>query len=67
MKKNIGKTDSVIRIIIAVTILFFIDGLGFYMQILLAIIAAALIFTAFNGVCLLYKPFGFSTRNKKEL
>lgn len=67
MKKNIGKTDSIIRIILAVIILYFIGNLEGTMQIIVAVIAAALVFTALNGLCLFYKPFGCSTRKKDEV
>lgn len=66
MGKNVGRTDSIIRIILAVVILYFIDGLSGNIQILLAIVAAALVFTALNGYCILYRIFGFTTRKKKE-
>lgn len=67
MKKNIGRTDSIIRIIVAVVLFFFMDEQSNSIQILMAVVAGALLFTAFNGFCLLYKPFGISTRKNKEI
>lgn len=66
MKKNVGRTDSIVRIIAAVILLYFMDGQSQGIQIAFAIIAAALIFTALNGFCVLYRPFGFSTRKKEN-
>lgn len=67
MKKNVGRADSIIRIILAVVILYFMDKLNGTVQIVMVIVAAALVFTALNGLCLFYKPFGFSTRKKEEV
>jgi hypothetical protein len=67
MKKNIGRTDSIIRIIFAVVLFFFMDEQSNSVQILMAVVAGALLFTAFSGFCLLYKPFGISTRKNKEI
>lgn len=66
MKKNLGRTDRAIRIIIAVGILYFMDQVSGNVQIILGVTAAALLFTALNGFCLLYRPFGLDTRRKKE-
>lgn len=67
MEKNVGRTDSIIRITLAVIILYFIDNQSNSVQIIMVVIAAVLFFTAFNGLCLLYKPFGFSTKKKKDI
>lgn len=64
--KNVGRTDSIIRIILAVILIYFIDGQSHGVQIALSVIAMALVFTALNGFCLLYKLFSFSTRKKSN-
>lgn len=67
MKKNVGRTDGLIRIIMAVFIIYFIDNRSSSVQIIMAVVAATLIFTAFSGICMLYKAFGFNTKEKKDL
>jgi hypothetical protein len=67
MKKNIGKIDSAIRIVLAIILLYFMEDQSQDIQLLFAVVAAALIFTALNGFCLLYKPFGLSTRKSKDV
>ena len=66
MKKNIGKTDMTVRLVVAalLVILYFFDvkmlGLIF---VILAIILAV---TALTGVCPLYYIFRTDTLEKKE-
>jgi hypothetical protein len=67
MKKNVGLIDSIIRIVLANIILYFLYNQSNTVQIIMAVIAAALIFTALNGLCLLYIPFGCSTKKKKDI
>jgi hypothetical protein len=68
MKKNIGKTDSVIRLIF-ITILI-ISYFAFNLKDLLGLIVLGIAFllclTVITGVCPLYYPFGFSSREKQE-
>lgn len=64
MKKNIGATDKMVRIIagvILVLILLFVQT-GFRWVGLLGIVLLA---TAFIGTCPLYLPFGISTKEHK--
>lgn len=64
MKKNIGATDKMVRIVagvILVLILLFVQT-GFRWVGLLGIVLLA---TAFIGTCPLYLPFGISTREHK--
>ena len=65
MKKNIGTTDSLIRIAIAALIFYFIDSWDSRLQLFAGIFAAALVFTALNRVSLLYFPFKISTKKNK--
>jgi hypothetical protein len=63
MKKNIGATDKMVRIIagiILILILVFVQT-GFRWVGLLGIV---LLGTAFLGTCPLYLPFGINTNKK---
>ena len=64
MKKNIGATDKMVRIVagvILVLVLLFVQT-GFRWVGLLGIVLLA---TAFIGTCPLYLPFGISTKEHK--
>ena len=67
MKKNVGNTDKLIRLIIAV-ILFFLVYTGRlvgnleYIALLVAIIAAI---TSLLNYCPLYQVFGINTNKKR--
>jgi len=67
MKSNMGKTDRIIRIIIAVVIavLYFTHQISGIAAIILGIIAAIFILTGIIGFCPLYAPFKISTRKKE--
>ena len=62
-----GKTDRIIRIIIAVVIavLYFTHQISGIAAIILGIIAAIFILTGIIGFCPLYAPFKISTRKKE--
>jgi hypothetical protein len=62
MEKNIGKTDKAIRFLLALVVAY----LGYLYTPWLYIVAAILLITSFTGFCLLYKPFGISTVEKKK-
>jgi len=70
MKQNMGDLDRTIRmvagslILLLAMILPVIPGIGGIVVIdtVLLILAAILIITALFGVCLLYLPFGISTK-----
>lgn len=66
IKKNVGSIDRTIRIILAVILFYFMDGLDRTTQLVMGILAVILIFTALNGFCLLYLPFKFSTIKKAK-
>ena len=68
MKKNVGITDRIIRLVIAVVIaiLFFTKVLTGTLGIVLLIIAGILLITGLMGSCLLYLPFGLNTAGKKK-
>ena len=63
MKKNMGKTDRVLRILAAavVAILFFTKVITGVIGIILLVVAAVFVLTSFIGVCPLYYPFGISS------
>ncbi len=66
MKKNIGSTDKVVRILVAIIIagLYFANLISGTVAIVLLILAGVFILTSFMSFCPLYYPFGISTRKK---
>ncbi len=61
MKKNIGTTDKILRIIIGVLIIV----IGLIKQSWWGLIGILPIATALIGSCPLYLPFGISTCSRK--
>lgn len=68
MKKNMGTTDKVIRLLlaIAVAVLYFSNIISGTVAIVLGILAIVFLLTAFIGFCPLYLPFGINTIKKKK-
>jgi len=68
MKKNMGLTDSLIRIIIAVIIagLYFAKIISGTAAIILLIIAGVFILTSLARFCPLYTVFRISTKKKDK-
>ena len=68
MKKNIGLTDKIIRIAVAifVGILYFMNIISGTLALVLGIFAIIMLITSFVNFCPLYLPFGISTRKKLE-
>jgi hypothetical protein len=66
MKKNMGSTDKIIRISIAViiSVLYFTNTISGTLALILGAFAIIFIITSFISVCPLYIPFGLSTRKK---
>lgn len=66
MKKNMGSTDKIIRIAIAViiAILYFTNTISGTLAIVLGAFALIFIITSFVSFCPLYALFGISTRKK---
>lgn len=64
MKLNMGKSDRIIRIIIAIiiAILYFKGQISGVAAIILGIIAVIFVLTGIIGFCQLYVPFKFSTK-----
>ena len=67
MKKNMGSTDKIIRILFAivVAVLFYTETVQGTLAIVLGILATIMVATSFISFCPLYVPFGISTCKKK--
>jgi uncharacterized membrane protein required for colicin V production len=67
MKKNMGSTDKIIRIIVAifVAVLYFTGIINGTLALILGAFAAIMLLTSFVSFCPLYLPFGISTRKKE--
>lgn len=68
MKKNMGSTDRLIRILVAVIIavLYFTNQISGTAAIILEVFAIVFVATSFISFCPLYLPFGISTRKKQS-
>jgi len=62
MKKNVGKTDRIIRIILGVVI----GSLGIIFGSWWGLIGLIPLLTGILGTCSLYIPFGIDTRKLKK-
>ena len=68
MKKNMGNTDNVIRVLIAlgIALLYYFEIIqGTFAYVLMAL-AIIFLITSFISFCPLYKPFGISTCKTKS-
>ncbi len=67
MKKNMGTTDKIIRILVAAVILalYFTGQINGTLAIIGLILSGIFILTGFISFCPLYLPFGISTRKKE--
>ncbi len=68
MKKNMGNTDRIVRVIVAVIVaaLYFTNVITGMLGIILLVLAVVFLATSFIRVCPLYMPFGLSTCETKE-
>jgi hypothetical protein len=68
MKTNMGTTDKIIRILIAivVAVLYFTNVISGTLGIVLLVIAGVLVFTSLIGFCPLYALFGISSCPKDK-
>jgi len=68
MKKNMGSTDKIIRVIIAaiVAVLYFIGTISGTLGIVLLVLAGIFVLTSLVSFCPLYAPFGIKTCPLKE-
>lgn len=67
MKKNMGITDKLIRIILAVVvaILYYNNIINGTVALVLEALAVIFVLTSFISFCPLYVPFGINTCAKK--
>lgn len=67
MKKNMGTTDKIIRILVAVAIivLYVTHQINGTLAIIGLILSGIFIVTSFISFCPLYLPFSISTRKKE--
>ncbi len=66
MSKNVGKTDKIIRVVLAIILIGVAASLSFNMVgIILGIVALVLVGTAATGTCLAYVPLKISTCEKE--
>ena len=63
MKKNMGGSDRVIRVLIAVlvAVLYFTNIITGWLGIILLILAGIFVLTSVVSFCPIYAPFGIST------
>ncbi len=63
MSKNVGRTDSIIRLVLAVAAVLgaLAAGVGSALGIVLLVVAAIMVATAFTGFCPLYRLVGMNT------
>lgn len=68
MKKNMGKIDRLIRVIIAILIVigYFLEAIDGTFALILLAFSAIFIFTSAISFCPLYAPFGLKTCKKEE-
>jgi hypothetical protein len=66
MKKNMGSTDKIIRILIAlvVGVLYYTETISGTTAIVLGAFAIIFLITSFISFCPLYLPFGINTSKK---
>jgi len=66
MKQNIGGTDRIVRIVLAVllTVGAWMAGFGSIGGIILLVLAVVMLVTSAVGFCPLYAPFGFTTKRR---
>ena len=68
MKQNMGKTDRVLRTVLAVIVivLYFSDQLSGLAAIILGFFALLFLVTSLLGFCPLYVPLKIATNKKRE-
>jgi len=68
MKKNMGGTDRILRIVLAVVfaVLYFTGTVGGTIGLVILILGAVFLATSLISFCPLYLPFGISTCKAKK-
>ena len=67
MKKNMGKFDRLLRILVAlaIAVLYFTNVISGTLAVVLGVLAIIFVITSFISFCPLYSPFRISTRGKE--
>ncbi|WP_162127959.1 YgaP family membrane protein [Flavobacterium phycosphaerae] len=67
MKKNMGTTDRLLRVVLAIVlaVLYFTHTINGTVALVLGILAIVFILTSLVSFCPLYAPFGINTCSKK--
>lgn len=67
MKKNMSKTDRIIRVLVAALLayLYFSGVVSGTLGIILLVVGIVFLLTAFVAFCPLYVPFGLNTCKKE--
>ena len=67
MEKNMGLTDRIIRITVAIFILglYFMEVINGILALILGAFAVIMLATSFISFCPLYLPFGINTAKKE--
>ena len=68
MKKNMGSTDKIIRVLIAavLAVLYFTGTITGTIAIVALVLAGVFVLTSLVSFCPLYAPFGLSTCKNKQ-
>lgn len=68
MKKNMGSTDRIVRIIIAavIAVLYYTGAIGGTVGLILLVLAGVFVLTSLVSFCPLYAPFGINTCPAKK-
>ena len=68
MKSNLGSTDKIIRIAIALTVavLYYTKVINGVLALILSSIAIIFVFTSLINFCPLYKLLGISSKKEKK-
>jgi len=68
MLKNMGPTDKIIRVAIAIMfgILYFTDTITGTLGVILLVLAIIFLLTSFISYCPMYNPLKISTLRKKD-
>jgi hypothetical protein len=63
MTANVGSTDKIVRLVLALVAFgfAFVTGIGTALGIVLLVVGVILAATAFTGFCPIYRVFGMST------
>ena len=69
MKKNVGNTDKLIRLLFAllIAVLYFTNLISGTLAIVLGVVALAMVVTSLLNFCGLYAILGISTCKTKEV